>query len=191
MKLHLSKNQRGFSHHFVLPIIAILAVAGIGSYVMLQSSSAAIKHKPICADNKKLGSSWKTCGTTYPGYYNGHAVNAKFTARVTKSSDGSRILEVIPKNTSYKFDAGKTTVKVDLINISTNEKYVSCRGKDGKWHAFKGSAGQKRVAVTLWKDWNQCFIWFRPTITQYGPTDGYVHKDRTNGPDDVRVLVKV
>jgi hypothetical protein len=34
-------NSRGFSHHFLLPVLAILLVGGIGSYVMLRSSSAA------------------------------------------------------------------------------------------------------------------------------------------------------
>jgi len=36
-------NMRGVSHHILLPILAILFVAGIGGYVMQRSSSAATK----------------------------------------------------------------------------------------------------------------------------------------------------
>lgn len=36
-------NAKGISHHLLLPVIAILIVGGIGSYVMLRSSSAATK----------------------------------------------------------------------------------------------------------------------------------------------------
>lgn len=40
---HQNRNARGFSHHFLLPILAVLLVAGIGSYVMVQNSSASTK----------------------------------------------------------------------------------------------------------------------------------------------------
>lgn len=35
-------NIRGVSHHFLLPVLAVLVVAGIGGYVMQRSSSAAV-----------------------------------------------------------------------------------------------------------------------------------------------------
>jgi len=38
-----SSNNKGFSHHFILPILVIFAVASIGGYVMLKGSSAASK----------------------------------------------------------------------------------------------------------------------------------------------------
>lgn len=38
---HQKRSALGFSHHFLLPILAILIVGGIGSYVMLKSSGAA------------------------------------------------------------------------------------------------------------------------------------------------------
>lgn len=45
MKQYKKRNTRGFSHHFLLPVIVVIAVAGIGGYVMLQSSSAATTTK--------------------------------------------------------------------------------------------------------------------------------------------------
>ena len=33
-------NSRGFSHHFILPVIAILAVGGIGAYLTFASKAA-------------------------------------------------------------------------------------------------------------------------------------------------------
>lgn len=38
---HQKTNARGFSHHLLLPLIAVLIVGSIGSYVMLRSGSAA------------------------------------------------------------------------------------------------------------------------------------------------------
>ncbi len=38
---HQKPNARGFSHHLLLPLLAVLIVGSIGSYVMLRSSSAA------------------------------------------------------------------------------------------------------------------------------------------------------
>ena len=40
MKVH---NNKGFSHHLLLPIIAVLVVASLGGYIMQRSSSAATK----------------------------------------------------------------------------------------------------------------------------------------------------
>jgi uncharacterized protein (UPF0333 family) len=34
-------NMKGVSHHFLLPVLAVLVIAGIGGYVMQRSSSAA------------------------------------------------------------------------------------------------------------------------------------------------------
>lgn len=45
MKQYIKRNTRGFSHHFLLPVIVVVAVAGIGGYVMLRSSSAATTTK--------------------------------------------------------------------------------------------------------------------------------------------------
>ena len=35
-----SKNQRGFSHHFILPLLAFIAVGAIGAYVITKSNAA-------------------------------------------------------------------------------------------------------------------------------------------------------
>lgn len=37
------RNSRGISHHLLLPIMAVLLVAGIGGYIMQRGSSAAAK----------------------------------------------------------------------------------------------------------------------------------------------------
>lgn len=59
MKLQIKKlNAEGFAHHFLLPVVAIVAVVGIGSLVMLRLSHAA----------------------TTAGYYNGPCVNKTFTS---------------------------------------------------------------------------------------------------------------
>lgn len=42
-------NMKGVSHHFLLPIMAVLVIAGIGGYVMQRSSSAAAATKSCSA----------------------------------------------------------------------------------------------------------------------------------------------
>lgn len=37
----MKNNSRGISHHLLLPVLAVIAVAGIGAFVMIRSSSAA------------------------------------------------------------------------------------------------------------------------------------------------------
>ena len=65
------RGSAGFSHHVLLPLVAVLLVAGIGGYVMLKSSSAAACSSTTIARN----SSNKTCvksAQTYlkqRGYY--------------------------------------------------------------------------------------------------------------------------
>jgi hypothetical protein len=41
------KNQRGFSHHFILPLLAFVAVGAIGAYVIAKSNAATIMSKDI------------------------------------------------------------------------------------------------------------------------------------------------
>lgn len=41
--MHKKSNSSGISHHLLLPILAVLLVAGIGGYVMQRGSSAASK----------------------------------------------------------------------------------------------------------------------------------------------------
>ena len=194
MKNTLFKDQKGFSHHIIFPLLAILLVAGIGGFVMLRSSSASISHKVICANNVKVGSTWKTCGTSYLKYYNGHTISAKFQVNVVKNSDGSRTLHVVANKNIYKFDSGKTTVKADIINVSaTKMRYVSCNNKNSSRSPdvhYWGS-GDASMSTRLYADAYKCFIWFRPTIIQTGPVSGYINKTQTNGPDDVRVTIRV
>lgn len=60
-------NKKGFSHHFLLPVIVIVAVAGIGTYVLKVSHAAtASVYKGHCAQNIQLlqsaaGSANATC----------------------------------------------------------------------------------------------------------------------------------
>lgn len=48
-------NGRGFAHHLLLPVLVILAVAGIGSYLLTVSHAATASiYKGQCAQNKQL-----------------------------------------------------------------------------------------------------------------------------------------
>ncbi len=47
LKLFKKLNSKGFAHHFLIPVIAIVAVAGIGAYVVSRSN-AAITPVSVC-----------------------------------------------------------------------------------------------------------------------------------------------
>ena len=50
MKLKLLKklNSKGFSHHLIIPVIAIIAVAGIGAFVVTRSQAATCTNATTC-----------------------------------------------------------------------------------------------------------------------------------------------
>jgi len=50
----MTSNSKGFSHYLVLPIIAILIVAGIGTFSLSSSSVQAAATAPSCGTGYKL-----------------------------------------------------------------------------------------------------------------------------------------
>jgi len=124
MKITYLKNQKGFSHHFIMPVVAFLLVAGIGSYVMLQSSSAA--SKDTC-EGTKLTTSWVTCknvGWLFSKWQGGYY---QYKIRILKTDDTYKYIEVKPLVKTYNFNKGKNTVKV-----SVRKWDIGCTNKDGR-----------------------------------------------------------
>ncbi len=49
MRIKLKKlNTKGFSHHLLIPVIAIVAIAGIGAYVVTRSKAATCTNATTC-----------------------------------------------------------------------------------------------------------------------------------------------
>ena len=79
MKQYKKRNTGGFSHHFLLPVIVVIAVAGIGGYVMLQSSSAAT----LCKDKVYAQGAKSEC-VRYAQYMIGAQPDAAFGPNTKK-----------------------------------------------------------------------------------------------------------
>jgi hypothetical protein len=74
MKLKLNKlNSKGFSHHMLIPLIAIVIIGGIGAYIITKPKAAVanpLKSKAICEGSTynrtwKNGKCTKTCKAGY------------------------------------------------------------------------------------------------------------------------------
>jgi len=61
----LSRNQRGFSHHFILPVLAFIAVGAIGAYIIATSSAATPERDKIYSCSVKSGPKTVKKGNTY------------------------------------------------------------------------------------------------------------------------------
>ncbi len=61
----LKKTQRGFGHHIILPILVVLSIAGIGTYLLTQSKAAT--EVPLIAKATPITSIWGKCLTNEKG----------------------------------------------------------------------------------------------------------------------------
>ena len=58
-------NNQGFAHHFLIPVIAIIVIAGIGTYIVTKSKASTLPGGG--------GASWKEKSADYPkDYVYGH-----------------------------------------------------------------------------------------------------------------------
>lgn len=166
MKIPFHKNQKGFSHHLLLPVIAILLVAGIGGYVMLRSSSAATR---VNCNDRTIGFSWTHCQRalkdlkTYYIYYD---------LRLQKKDAKYKYLNVALKPSTRKYDSGRTTIKTTPFNWSVN-----CFNKAGV-SKFKSRFYRdgKPGTVKVPKEYTRCGVNVMYYVNQYGPVNGYIHK---------------
>ena len=74
-------DTKGFAHHFIIPVIAIVAIAGIGAYVVTRSKAATCTNATTC--DYAIGS----CSISGPSSV---AVGTTISPRVTVKNIGSR-----------------------------------------------------------------------------------------------------
>lgn len=163
MKNNLHKNQKGFSHHFLMPVLAVLLVAGIGGYVMLRSSSAATYSK--CVDIVKLGSPVVHCR-----WSDSKRVTLLYDIRVQKKSTAYRYLQVTPKSSTRTYDNGRAAVTVTPFKI-----VMICYDKNhtqSKKDIYTSSAAVIRMPIAA----TRCFNNVKYRVTQRDTKDGHTSK---------------
>lgn len=120
MKIHIS-NQKGFSTHFLIPLFAILFIAGIGGYIMLRPSSAAT----LQCNNRAVTTSPVMCYVSIGKEYANKTYYSKTEIKVTKRTSSNRTVVISPKKITY------TNVGSKHATVTTTPKSwrISCYTK--------------------------------------------------------------
>ncbi len=140
MQLHrrLKKlSSRGVSHHFLLPVLAILMVAGIGGYIMQRNSSAAVYTIPDSAVvfNNPLGTDLEK-----------RAVVDKIAEGIDNAPAGSTIRLAVHSFTLSDFADKMIAAKARGVNVymvTDNHLY------DGSANQAANTAQMERLKVAL------------------------------------------
>lgn len=80
-----SKNQRGFSHHFILPLLVFIAVGAIGAYVITKSNAATAGPSDVVYSTHLEGS-----GDKYYRYDSANGVSTEYPSSVSSILDVSK-----------------------------------------------------------------------------------------------------
>lgn len=160
---HQKPNARGFSHHLLLPLLAVLIVGSIGSYVMLRSSSAAstthycsektfgrYKNNPVYAkyDNMKICVQriQKKVGVSNQDGYYGDYTQKKVKAWQTKynktQTNPKKRLVVDGVVGGATWGAMKITQKYPSATAR------SCKAKGSKYEWKSNKCQKKQTATT-------------------------------------------
>ena len=115
MKMRFTKlNSKGFSHHLILPIVAIVAIAGIGAYVVTKS-------KAYIAPEGDGTSHVASCSITAPSQVaTGTSYNPKL---VVKNVSGSAFTPKVLIGASGNNSGGSTTVTLTKIAAGQSASY--------------------------------------------------------------------
>lgn len=104
-------NMKGVSHHILLPILAVLVVAGIGGYVMQRSSSAATK------------TGWTSLGVSTAGHNDSNA--SKYVVYQFKV----KVCKIAAANNTYKLKFNEQIIvatnpspTTDLLRLDAKDK---------------------------------------------------------------------
>lgn len=156
MQQHKILNSRGVSHHFLLPVLAVLVVAGIGGYIMQRSSSAATtteacnkitfgryRNNPVYTKYKK----YKPCvqaiqrkvGANADGIYGNYTQSrVKIWQKNHNMSNadgvvGSATWAKMGLKTTYTNTPTTTTTKAKETVPATYQNLYYCEYMYGKW----------------------------------------------------------
>ena len=161
------RNSQGFSHHIIFPVLAFLLVAGIGSYVMLRSSSA---RSYIDCNGRTIGKSVVNCSyVSKGGTLKKH--NLYYDLHWQRTSKEYKYLKVALISTTQRYANEKTIVKISPLVWSVNcfnSKDISTF--ETKRYYSKGGT------VRIPRKYVRCGINVSFNYYQYGPIDGYVYK---------------
>lgn len=135
-------NQKGFSHHFILPALAILLVAGIGGYVMLRSSSASTTKSllPVGCTDKRVSSNPVTC-SSYKHIDDG--LRNKLKEAVYKTDENSK--QVLSKKAVYQKVKIKDSFTLKVVGVTKKSRTLELTPPElvRKWHAVNHNARQR------------------------------------------------
>ncbi len=180
MKQPKKPNSRGFSHHFLLPIIAIVAVGAIG-LVTLNLSSAATKTYTV-TKCKSIGTirtgsrgscvrvlqkslnKWGGAGKlSVDGMFGGQTRNAvkKFQSKKNLTVDGVvgqktwGALTKYPASVTIKTSSSSSSSAKKTSSNSTEAKKKACNGKAGMVWTSSGCKNLRKVCVDNDGKWNE------------------------------------
>lgn len=137
MRIKLKKlNNRGFAHHLLIPVVAIVMIAGIGTYIITKSHANTIDPGSGTWQTVKSSGNigtvvYKGTGQNFLSYtlYKGHAYRACVTAVSYKAtSSTARISPYNDYNNSVYPTFGTTSKRVctnKLVYSSTWTTYVN------------------------------------------------------------------
>ena len=114
-----SKNQRGFSHHFILPLLAFIAVGAIGAYVISKSNAATAGPSDVFYTLESQG----TRKTLYR-YSASSGQSVAYPSEVTDIIDVSQDQRwILQQNNDYTVVARSTTG--ETTSYGSLKKYMS------------------------------------------------------------------
>jgi len=177
MRIHRLKNQKGFSHHFILPVLAFMLVAGIGSYVMLRSSSAEVRSDLSNCYGRKISKNWKTCKDIGYLFSKWHGGYYQYKVRIANADKNYKYIEIVPISKTYKFDKGRTKV-----HVTPGKWSFSCPGNGEQ---FIDLTGRKIVKVK--SNIKQCSTTIHYDVVQNGPQNGYVNSHSALKGDALKI----
>jgi hypothetical protein len=150
-----TSNQKGFSSHFIFPLVAILVVAGIGAYVMLRPSSAS----SLECNNRTVNKSPVMCYVkVLPPTYADKTYYSKTQITITKRTSSDRTVVISPKKITYKNVGSKHAT----VTTTPTSWKISCDTKTYKYGAYadapyyRSTKGTK--TLTIPKKLDHCII---------------------------------
>jgi hypothetical protein len=121
-------NPKGFSHHLLLPVLAVFIVAGIGVFTLSTSSAQAASTAPSCGSGYKL-------------------------LKKKKSDDGKIVTMVYYKRTAKTASKPYKFTFCAYFKQTYNKKAIANRiiisGPDYKWNSSKETTGKYSKTAKL------------------------------------------